>query len=115
MCLGPITIGNLVAKGKFVDKSLAFNESSADTSFRSIGTTDIEKCLVHGSDQLYQYCSSKRVNLTLINAKKLWSCLMWAYFELLRLYTNVWVEPINIDTRVPSLYRNQCADTKFHV
>ena len=25
---------------------------------------------------------------------------MWAYLELLRLYTNVWVEPINIDTLV---------------
>ena len=29
-----------------------------------------------------------------------WSCLMWAYFELLRLYTNVWVEPITIGTLV---------------
>ena len=25
---------------------------------------------------------------------------MWAYFELLRLYTNVWVEGINIGTLV---------------
>ena len=25
---------------------------------------------------------------------------MWAYVELLRLYTNVWVEPINIGTLV---------------
>ena len=25
---------------------------------------------------------------------------MWAYFELLRLYSNVWVEPINIGTPV---------------
>ena len=25
---------------------------------------------------------------------------MWAYFELLRLYTNVWVEAINIGTLV---------------
>ena len=28
------------------------------------------------------------------------SCLMWAYFKLLRLYTNVWVEPINFGTLV---------------
>ena len=46
---------------------------------------------------------------------------MWAYFELLRLYTNVWVESINIGTlvvkgfinvnicgRVSSFYRNLC-------
>ena len=44
---------------------------------------------------------------------------MWGYFELLRVYTNVWMEPINIGTlvvklnviicgRVPSLYRNLC-------
>ena len=34
------------------------------------------------------------------NVKIWWSCLMWAYSELLRLYTNVWVEAINIGTLV---------------
>ena len=29
-----------------------------------------------------------------------WSWLMWAYFELLRLCTNVWAEPINVGTLV---------------
>ena len=36
---------------------------------------------------------SKRVNVKILR-----SGLMWAYFELLRLYTNVWVEPINFGT-----------------
>ena len=49
---------------------------------------------------------------------------MWAYFELLRLYTNVWVEPINIETLVvkrlifvdESLASPEtCADVKFHM
>ena len=48
---------------------------------------------------------------------------MWAYFELLRLYSNVWVEPINSMLVVKgftfvgeSLASTQtCADTKFHV
>ena len=33
---------------KFVDGSLAFNESCADMS---VGTTGIEESLMHGSDQ----------------------------------------------------------------
>ena len=49
---------------------------------------------------------------------------MWAYFELLRLYTNVWVEPIIIGTLVvkglifvdESLASTEtCADTKFRM
>ena len=51
---------------------------------------------------------------------------MWAYFELLRLYTNAWVEPIKIGTLVvkglmhifvdESLASTKtCADTKFRM
>ena len=60
------------------------------------------------------------------NVKIWWSCLMWAYFELLRLYTNVWVEAINIRTLVVKgltqvfvdeylASTETCADTKFRM
>ena len=51
---------------------------------------------------------------------------MWAYFELLRLYTNLWVEPINFGTLVVKgltqifvdkflASTETCADTKFRM
>ena len=70
----------------------------------------------------YRYCTSKRIKF----GEQVWSCLMWAYFELLRLHTNVWVESINIGTLVvkglmyifvdESLASTKtCADTKFRM
>ena len=51
-------------------------------SFMSIGTTDVEKSLMHSLDKI---CIDSVV-VKGVMQKKVWSCLMWAYFELLRLY-----------------------------
>ena len=51
---------------------------------------------------------------------------MWAYFKLFRLYSNVWVEPINIGTLVVKELKSIFVDdslastetyaaTKFHM
>ena len=66
----------------------------------------------------YRYCSSKRVNVKF--GEQVWSCLMWAYFELLRLYTkcmggansfrNSSSKRVNVNVcgQVSSFYRNLC-------
>ena len=80
-------------------------------SFMSIGTTGNEESLMHGSNQYVSilYIVVKGLLINFVHKSS---------FELLRLYTNVWVEPIDIGTlvvkglnicgRVPSFYRNLC-------
>ena len=63
----------------------------------SFGTTGIKERLIHDSDQYIH------IDTVIV---KVWSCLVWAYFELLRLYTNVWVEPINFGTDSILNWRN---------
>ena len=74
-----------------MDESLTFNETCTDTKF------------LVSREVKYMARTSISVVLHVVY-------LMWAYFKLLRLYTNVWVEPINIGTLVVNML-NICGQT----